>query len=163
MTESMEKNDLRATVEEYMKAHNALSLATERDGVPHAASVFYVSMKFDLYFLSSPTSRHGENLLYNPRVSATINEDYRNWLTIKGLQLEGRAEHIGGIFKNRRIALAYVQKFPDVADFLLAPEKLGRRIAQKVEGVHFYRLTPSRLFFLNNEEAFGHREELDLC
>lgn len=143
-----------------MKNHNTASLATQKDGIPHAATVFYINMGFDLYFISSPSSRHGENLSLNPRVSATINEDYFNWLTIKGIQLEGMVENMGGILKNLPIARAYVKKFPDVTDFILSPERLGQAIAQKVAKVKFHKLKPTRILFINNELGFGHRDEL---
>lgn len=158
----MEKEKLKVTILHYMENHQTVSLATERDGVPHAASVFYVNIGFELYFFSSPTSRHGENFIHNPKVSATINEDYSEWLSIKGIQMEGVVENVGGILKNPRLSKIYVRKFPGVADFLFSPKKLGEAIARKVAGVDFYRLTPWRIYFLNNELGFGHRDELIL-
>ncbi len=158
----MEQNELKQMILEYLESHHTVSLATERNGIPHAASVFYVSIDFTLYFLSSPTSRHGENLYLNPKVSATINEDYSNWLMIKGIQLEGRVDSMGGVLKNTRIAKAYVKKFPTVADFLFSPIKLGQAIASKVAKVQFYQLTCSKIYFINNELGFGRREELIL-
>jgi len=158
----MEPNELKEMILDYLKAHNTVSLATEKDGRPHAATVFYASIGLQLYFLSSPTSRHSENLSLNPRVSATINEDYSDWLAIKGIQMEGRVESVGGIVENGRIAKAYVKKFPGVADFLFSPRKLGQAIASKVAKVRFYRLVPAKIYFINNEIGFGQREELIL-
>ena len=158
----MESDKLKKMILDYLKSHNTVSLATVRDGIPHAATVFYASIGLKLYFLSSPTSRHGENLSLNPKVSATINEDYSDWLLIKGIQMEGLVECVGGIVENGRIAKAYVKKFPTVADFLFSPSKLGRAIASKVAKVRFYRLTPSKIYFINNEIGFGQREELIL-
>ena len=158
----MESNELKKLILDYLKSHNTVSLATEKDGTPHAATVFYVSTGFQLYFLSSPTSRHGENLSLNPKVSATINEDYSDWLLIKGIQMEGRVESVGGILENGRIAKTYIKKFPAVADFLFSPRKLGQAIASKVAKVRFYRLTPSKIYFIDNEIGFGQREELRL-
>jgi len=158
----MREHEVREAVLVYMRDHNTISLATEKGGIPHAATVFYVSIDFDIYFLSSPSSRHGENITHNPRVSGTINEDYSNWLTIKGIQLEGTVENIGGILKNRDIAKEYIRKFPNVADFLLSPQKLGISVARKVAKVKFYKLTPHKIYFINNELGFGHRDELDL-
>ena len=155
----MEKEELKKAILDYLRQHHTVSLATEREGVPHAATIFYVSIGFDLYFLSSPTSRHGENLSLNPRVSATINEDYDKWQMIKGLQLEGRVDNVGGILDNGRIAQAFVRKYPDVTDFLFSPRKLGQAIAQKVAKVRFYKLKPSRILFINNAIDFGKREE----
>ncbi len=156
----MEKKKLEETILKYMESHHTVSLATEKDGIPHAATVFFINMGFELYFFSSSTSRHGDNFSQNPVVSATINEDYSEWRDIKGIQMEGVVENIGGILKNPRISKEYVKKFPGVADFLFSPKKLGEAIAKKVAGVDFYRLKPSRIYFLNNELGFGHRDEL---
>ena len=78
----MEREALKKTIIAYMEIHNTLSLATEKDGAPHAATVFYVNTGFEIYFLSSPSTRHGEHLAHNPRVSATIDEDYSNWILV---------------------------------------------------------------------------------
>ncbi|MDP2644432.1 MAG: pyridoxamine 5'-phosphate oxidase family protein [Desulfobacterales bacterium] len=158
----MTEPELKNTILQYLEDCNTLSLATTRDGIAHAASVFYVNRGFHLYFLSSPTSRHGENISLNPQVSATINADYSAWDQIKGIQLEGRVHNVGGILENARVAAAYVKKFPGVADFLFSPEKLGRIIADKIGRVHFYHLEPRRVYFINNEAGFGHRDELVL-
>ncbi|MFC1815803.1 pyridoxamine 5'-phosphate oxidase family protein [Thermodesulfobacteriota bacterium] len=161
-TNKVEKNELKKTILAYMQSHHTVSLATERNGVPHAATVFYVNIGYQLYFLSSPTSRHAENLSHNPKVSATINEDYSKWQLIKGIQMEGRVESVGGILENGRIATAFLKKFPDVADFLISPRKLGQAIAQKVAKVKFYKLIPARIYFIDNAQGFGKRNELTL-
>jgi uncharacterized protein YhbP (UPF0306 family) len=157
----MEQAELRKVILDYLESHHTLSLATVGDGgVPHAASLFYVNRDLELYFVSSPASRHGLNLTHNAQVSATIAEDYACWRLIKGIQLEGRVKAVGGIWENGRLALSFVKKFPDVADFFSAPQKLGEKIFSKVEGVRFYKLIPSRVYFIDNERGFGHREEL---
>jgi len=79
--------ELRNKVVSYLQGHNAMSLATAHDGQAHAATVFYVNDHLDLYFISSPSSRHGQHLAANNHIAATVNEDYRNWNDIKGLQL----------------------------------------------------------------------------
>jgi len=153
---------LKRTVLDYIDQHHTASLATEMDRIPHAATVFYVNIGFDLYFLSSPSSRHGENFTRNPMVSATINEDYSDWLSIKGIQLEGQVELIGGIIENIKLAKEYVSKYPDVTDFLLSPKKLGPKVAQKISRVRFYRLISSVIYYIDNEKGFGSREKLVL-
>jgi uncharacterized protein YhbP (UPF0306 family) len=158
----MDEKDLKRLILQYLEYHNTVSLATEKEGLPHAATVFYVNIGFDLYFISSPASRHAQNFFHNHNVSATINEDYSNWLLIKGIQLEGQVESLGGILKNRGIAKTYVEKFPNVADFIFSPIKLGQAIAEKVAKVEFYKLMPFKIYFINNELGFGHRDELIL-
>ena len=107
----MDSDELGATILNYLESHNALSLATVDDDLPHAASVFYVNIGYDLFFISSPDSQHGRNLMTNSHVSATINEDYANWADIKGLQLKGRVEQIGGLTENKEIADDFKSKF----------------------------------------------------
>ncbi len=158
----MQNQRLEQKIIRYLETCNTISLATTVRGVPHAASVFYVNIGFNLYFLSNPDSRHGENLTKNPRVSGTVNEDYSNWLQIKGIQLEGRVECIGGILKHGRIVKAYIKKFPNVSDFLIFPHNLSHEIARKVSKVKFYQIWPSKIYFLDNSIGFGHREELDI-
>jgi len=159
---TIEKKKLEKIILNYMESHNTVSLATERDRIPHAATVFYINRGYKLFFLSSPSSRHGENMSNNPRVSATINEDYDSWMSIKGIQLEGLVKEIGGILKNRQIAKAYVKKYPGVEDFLFSPQNLDSVIAKRISKIRFYRLEPSRIYFLNNEWGFGQGEELEL-
>jgi uncharacterized protein YhbP (UPF0306 family) len=157
----MEKAELKNIILGYLESHHTLSLATVGDGgLPHAASLFYVNRELNVFFVSSPASRHGLNLTQNAQVSATIAEDYDCWRLIKGIQMEGSVKTVGGIWENGRLALSFVKKFPDVADFFSAPQKLGEKILSKVEGVRFYELTPSRIHFIDNERGFGQREEL---
>jgi uncharacterized protein YhbP (UPF0306 family) len=157
----MEEAELRKIILSYLESHHTLSLATVGDdGLPHAASLFYVNRGLTIHFVSSPASRHGLNLAQNAQVSATIAEDYDCWRLIKGIQMEGRAKTVGGIWENGRLALSFVKKFPDVADFFSAPQRLGEKIFSKVEGVKFYELLPSRIYFIDNEQGFGNREEL---
>lgn len=160
MEKCINRQDLEERILKYMADHNTISLATVTDRQPHAATVFYVSIGFELFFVSNPTSRHSINLERNPIVSGTINEDYSNWLKIKGIQLEGKVDCIGGIFENKRIVTAYIKKFPNVADFFVSPKKLGEAIARKVSKVRFYRIIPERIFFIDNATGFGDREEL---
>ena len=157
----MEEAELRKIILGYLESHHTLSLATVGDGgLPHAASLFYVNRGLDIFFVSSPASRHGLNLTLNAHVSVTIAEDYDRWRLIKGIQLEGKVKTVGGIWENSRLALSFVKKFPDVADFFSAPQMLGEKVFSKVEGVKFYELLPSRIYFIDNERGFGYREEL---
>jgi len=152
----MEKEKL---ILDYLQSHNTLALSTIGEGLPYGATVFYLNLGFSIYFLTDPASRHGRNMAGNPAVAATIDEDYGNWLDIKGIQLEGTVRAIGAIGENGQLALAYGKKFPGVKDFLLSPWKLDWSILQKITQVLFYELTPRRIYFINNAVSFGHRDE----
>jgi len=171
----------------YLAAHNAMSLATTAGTDLWAASVFYANDGFDLLFFSSPSSRHAQNLAQNPWAAATINKDYSDWREIQGIQLEGPVRRLSP----REIGPAlrtYLTKFPWVRDFMppladrvlalagkLPPleDAIWRRLAGedgtlrmviggRPVGACFYRLSPVRLYLLDNRAGFAHREELVL-
>jgi uncharacterized protein YhbP (UPF0306 family) len=156
-------DDLRARVLAYLAAHNTVSLATVADGRPWAATVFYANVGTDLYFLSEPKTRHCTNILASGVVAGTINEDYRDWQQIKGIQLEGRAAEVSGKVALARALAAYLRKYPFVKQFL-APGQLlqGVQIAGKAFDIRMWRLRPERLYYLDNARGFSAREELPL-
>ena len=90
----MIQTDRRDRALDYLAAHRVMNLATCGPDGPWVAAVFYVSDGFNLYFVSSPLSRHGRNLELHPEVAATVNEDYPGWREIKGVQLEGTAGQV---------------------------------------------------------------------
>ena len=73
-----------------------MTLATCAGDAPWAATVFFASDDLQLYFFSSPDSRHCQNLALNPKVAVTIQEDYHDWRKIKGIQLEGQVALVDG-------------------------------------------------------------------
>ena len=150
------ENGSRGRALRYLQQHHVVSLATSGIGGPWAAAVFYVNDGLTLYFLSSPTSRHCQNIAQDPRVAATIQEDYTEWAEIKGVQLEGLAINISGEDEAwaRRL---YGEKYPLVGMISQAPSAIVEALAR----VRWYRLVPQRVYFIDNSASFGHRDELD--
>ena len=147
----------RARALQYLCEHHVANLASSGSAGPWAAAVFYVNDRFDLYFLSSPTSRHCENIARDPRVAVTVQEDYSDWPKIKGLQLEGMASELSGDDENRARRL-YGQKYSLVGMISTAPSAIVKALAR----VRWYRVAPIRAYFVDNSVGFGHRDELDL-
>ncbi len=139
----------------YLHDHNVLTLATLGPEGPWAAAVFYVNNGLTLYFLSAPTTRHSLNIAAHPGVAATIHEDYDDWPAIKGIQLEGKAARLMGAEKEAAIA-HYGLKFPFVGNLANAPAE----VAQAMRRVSWYRVTPTRLYLIDNSLGLGHRDEI---
>ncbi len=146
---------LHAQALAYLREHRVVSLATQDAGGPWAAAVFYVNDGFTLYFLSAPTSRHSVNLARDPRVAATIQEDYRDWPQIKGVQLAGLVSELGGEQAGHARRL-YAARYPLIGAAGGAPAA----IAAALDRVRWYRLEPEQLYFIDNSVAFGHREQI---
>jgi uncharacterized protein len=150
--------DLRQQVLDYLKNHNTMTLATCNGDTPWAATVFFASDGLNLYFFSSPESRHCQNLVANGRVAVTVQEDYKDWRKIKGVQLEGRVELVDGIGAKAKALAVYALKFPDVIKLFTDPN--SGVLHKAFLKVKFYRVLPEKLFFIDNEQGFGKRQEL---
>jgi hypothetical protein len=139
---------------DYLEQHAVITLATHGSSGLWAAAVFYASEEFDIYFISAGYTRHGQNIADNRRAAGTIQEDYHDWAAIKGIQLEGSVELLSGHDKERAIII-YAQKYPLIqAD--------SGPIQAALEVMNWYRLTPERLYLVDNSKGFGHRDEVEL-
>ena len=159
----MADETLRDKVLAYLKEHNAMTVATVSEGQPWAAAVFYVhDGDLNLYFLSDPKSRHSQQLKKNPKVSVAVNEDYKDWREIKGIQLEGAAVKVTSPLEKAKALALYLSKFPFVKQFVASPLAMlsSMAIAGKPFAVEVYRVTPERLFYLDNRTGFSNRVQL---
>jgi len=147
--------DARDRALDYLAAHRVMTLATCGADGPWAAAVFYANDGFDLYFISSPVSRHGRHLAAQAAVAATVHEDYHDWREIKGIQLEGTVEQLAGAEEAGARKL-YGEKFPFVADPGSAPAAIAAAFAK----VRWYRLAAVRAYFVDNSAGFGHRDQV---
>lgn len=149
---------LKQQVLSYLETHNTMTLATCSGDAPWAATVFYASDDVRLYFFSVPDSRHCQNLAANPRVAVTVQEDYHDWQRIKGIQLEGTAILVDSIIEKAKAMAVYACKYPEVIKLFTNPA--SGMFYKAFLKVKFYSVVPQRLFFIDNEQGFGKRQEL---
>lgn len=163
MSELSAGRELRAETREYLARHNTVSLATTGPDGLWATTVFYVSLDLTLYYLSEPKTRHVQNLLLNPSVAATVNEDYHDWQQIKGIQMSAICEEVKGKRELARALAAYVRKYPFVAQFLSPGQLLrGMSVGGHALDVRLYHVRPTRMLYLDNERGFSSRQEVPL-
>ena len=144
---------VRQTALDYLEQHTVVTLATHGSQGLWAAALFYASEGFELVFISAGHTRHGRNLADNPRAAGTVQEDYHDWAAIKGIQLEGPVDLLTGREQEKAIAI-YAEKFPLIqAD--------SGPIQSALELMNWYRLSPERLYLVDNSKGFGHRDEID--
>ncbi len=148
---------LRTQVLAYLAAHTTLTLATVGPQGPWAAGLFYVNDGFDLYWLSDPATRHCQDIAADPRVAVAVQEDYRDWQRIQGVQMEGTAERLGRIDDAEDVMALYAAKFPFLANWRHPPDALAPSMA----AARVYRFSPQRVLFIDNTQAFGYRGEVE--
>src|SRR5918999_5789841 len=153
-------DDLKRQILSYLESHNTMTLATCAESSPWAATVFYASEDLRLYFFSVPQSRHCQNLAANPRVAVTIQEDYNDWRRIKGIQLEGKGLLVDSTLEKTKAMAVYARKYPEVIKLFTTP---GSGVFyQAFLKVKFYCVVPDKMYFIDNEQGFGKRQELEL-
>jgi uncharacterized protein YhbP (UPF0306 family) len=146
---------LPAAVDEFIARHHVMTLATQGADGPWAAALFYVRDGDDLIFLSSPGSRHCQNLLAAPGCAATIQSDTVNWRDIQGIQVEGRGRELS-VGELARAQQLYGERFPFIRPGIAPPA-----IVAALAKVRWYRLHIVRLYFIDNQRGFGQREQFD--
>ena len=147
-------DEVRLAALAYLAEHQVMTLATVGKNGVWAAAVFYSNDGFDLFFLSAGHTRHAQNLITNPRTAVTIQEDYKDWPQIKGIQVEGVVTQVRGAAVVRVIAL-YQKKYP----FLT---QASAPIRSALAGVNWYQLRPNRFYFIDNSKGLGHRDEIKM-
>jgi hypothetical protein len=147
--------DLRDLVQAYLRDHRTMTLATHDGEGPWAATVFYVNDGPRFYWLSKPTARHSKAIAVDPRVAATIQEDYPIGVPVQGVQMAGTAVELGRV-ESVKPGLLYAAKFPYLS--VDQPGELAALLAVS----RMYRFTPSRVYFIDNNKGIGHRDEIDL-
>jgi uncharacterized protein YhbP (UPF0306 family) len=152
--------ELETRVLAYMASHNTMTLGTCCGDVPWTATVFYVNDRFRLYFFSAPESRHCQNLSVNPRVAVTIQEDYREWQKIKGIQLEGTVTSLESVLERAKALTHYGRKYPEVINVFANPA--SGPLYQAFLKVKFYCVLAERICYIDNEQGFGKRQEFSV-
>jgi hypothetical protein len=97
----------------YIKANNILTVCTEQNGIPWAASCFYAFDKDAMAFfvLTSLETRHGAEMQNNNQVAGTISSQQVNVAKIRGLQFSGTALLLDGEPEKKGRSL-YYKRFP---------------------------------------------------
>ena len=137
---------------EYLKTQNHLNIATVTpENTPIVSTVAYASDdQAAVYFLTDIKTRKAQNILKNPNVAYTIDDDVLEWNTVKGIQMTGTAM----ILKEKEETEAAMQlimgKFPQFAEMPKDP---------KMEIV-FIKVVPKEAIFSDNTQGFGHRDTL---
>lgn len=150
----MAQAKLTDSVRAFLDAHSTATLAcADRDG-PWAAAVYYVRSDRDLFFFSSPESRHSIAFHRDPRAAAEVHAEAEDWRDLQGVQLSGRVEDVTDAAEKAKLVAAYLVKFP------FARNLLGAGADSLSERVRCFRLTPERLYFVDNRAGLGNRSEV---
>jgi uncharacterized protein YhbP (UPF0306 family) len=137
---------MKKSISNYLNQVRVMQLATSIDDQPWACTVHYFSDEdCNLYWVSTETREHSQNIARNPKVSAAIlvHENTPDEPYVIGISIAGKAELIGAYIPDQ-IGSAYIRK-------LGRNPSLLTDIANGKDPHKFYRLKPSRIVLFDSK------------
>lgn len=137
-------------------------LATEENNVPWTAPVYYVYLRPNFYFFSSPKARHIRQAAPDKMAAASIFIDSDRWQEIQGLQMNGSVSEVKKRSERMRAAARFLVKFPFARPFLHPDEAEPKATPSVAEKVRLYAFIPTEIHYVNNRLGFGKRFPVSL-
>ncbi len=142
--------ELKNKICEYLASHYYLNLATvSPQGNPMAHTLAYVSEEAVVYLATNKNTRKVQNIMQNPHVAYTVDEDEPDWFDMQALQVEGRASLITDEKELREVGEIMAAKFPIAADMPPDPD------------IVMIKIEPEVVYYLDYSIEFGHRESVN--
>jgi uncharacterized protein YhbP (UPF0306 family) len=142
---------LHAELKVFLSHHRSVTLAyNDADGIGACGLWYVFDDDLNLYYLSSPVTRHGRALLNGGDVAFTIHRDEQDWHAIQGLQGKGRCGPLPPA-QTPRIWRLYVQRYP----FVLQQFK---DIDAALKNTLFWQLKPTWMRLIDNTKGFGYKQ-----
>lgn len=140
---------VRTSIDDILGKNDLLTMATSREGNPHAATMFYAETgDLVLYVLTYPDSRHARHLQEDPSVALTVYSTDQKFTDEKqGLQLSGEAKLVEDGECGKALE-TYSEKFPGTEEFASDPSDV-----EDLES-SFYRIEIERVKVFD-EPRFG--------
>ncbi len=136
-----------ALLELFADCH-AFTLATAgAAGEPMAAAVYFAyNPQLEFYSLSTPDTQHGQKLARDPRTAVTLFPPSRAWQEIRGAQMRGTPQLVGGAQRERGWQVCRA-RIPLVGELRAA-----------LAGARLLLFRPNWACVVNNRKGFGHKE-----
>ncbi|HSX09618.1 MAG TPA: pyridoxamine 5'-phosphate oxidase family protein [Candidatus Saccharimonadales bacterium] len=150
--------DLKQRIKDYLSTSRVMQLATSSDNKPWACNVhFYADDELNIYWNSSQTRRHSQDIEQNPNVAITIkiHEDTPEEYYIIGLSAEGKASILTDE-EIKKIGPSYIKKLNK--EKTLVEDVLSGKNSSK-----FYLLKPEKFVIFDTKNNTGNpRQEFTL-
>lgn len=138
-------SDVKSDIKKYLDEAKMMQLATVRDDKPWVCNVWFASdNNLNIYWISSTTRRHSEEVKDNKHVAAAIcmvrepSESDRG-----GVQLEGTASEVTNPIELAKALKLYV------ARGIFTLDQVKKFIADVTKPHKFYKITPQRIVFFD--------------
>ncbi|MCD4703331.1 MAG: pyridoxamine 5'-phosphate oxidase family protein [Methanosarcinaceae archaeon] len=140
-------NETKNKIEHYLKEHNWLNLGTvDSEGKPMVHTMAYVSDGAVVYFGTSKQTHKVDDIVNNPNVAYTVDEDDVDVMTITGIQMQGKATQVTEQAEIEKFGMMMYEKYPFVKDMPETPDSI------------VFRVDPVEGYYLDYSKGFTHRD-----
>jgi len=131
----------------FLNSNNLMTLATANPK-PWVATVYYAYDRgFNLYFVSSPNSKHSHDIEKNKNVAIAIYDSHiKNSESKTGIQLQGSAQQIKGWERTSKMLQIWHKSAPGMEDVVNI-----KNMKEKVISSRVYKIEPRFIKFFNQK------------
>lgn len=130
--------DLKKLIKEYLQEAKMMQLATSVDDQPWVCNVWFATdEEMNIYWFSSLTRRHSDEVIKNPKVAAAIVLPQTPEDPPRGLQVEGTAEVLTREEDISKARSVYEER-------IFPKDTIDKFIAHTEKPHRFYRITPRK-------------------
>jgi nitroimidazol reductase NimA-like FMN-containing flavoprotein (pyridoxamine 5'-phosphate oxidase superfamily) len=142
-------DSVKSKIVHYLSTHAYLRLATvSEQNTPVVHTVAYVSAGDVVFFTTDRESRKAQNILRNPAVAYSVDENYHRITDIQGVQMEGKATLLTEPDQVRMATRMMIEKFPVMKDLPKNPALV------------FFKIEPTVGYFIDCTVEFGNRDRV---
>lgn len=152
----MPSNPTKKRFEELITQARVMTLATSGKNGPWAAPVYYLYRDKKFYFFSSPNAQHIQEGL-DQQCAAAVFSTHACVEKLEGLQMSGTVMRNKSEIRAAAVAGAYARRFGisfSGSDPLV--------FFQKTFQACLYVFAPDLIYYMDNRQGFGCREQVDL-
>ncbi|HIJ57021.1 MAG TPA: hypothetical protein HPQ03_12990 [Deltaproteobacteria bacterium] len=158
----LSKEELRKRTLNLLSEQATMTIATSGGPSPWAAPVYYVNIGYDIYFFSSPNSRHILESQTSKQAAVAVYAESRKWKEIRGVQISGTIQPLSPGRESAKAVAAYEKKFSFIREFFQGGQALDLKAFTEKFDVSFYRFTPDKIYYLDNRVDFSFRAEVPI-
>ena len=159
---NLSDDELTRRVSSLLREQSTMTLATADGSMAWAAPVYFVNIGYDFYFFSEPASRHIRESAASRQAAAAIFAEDSGWRGIRGVQMSGMVRAVRSGIKATRMITAYLKKFSFVRDFFQPRQRVTLEAFSNRFKSRFYCFSAHRIVYLDNQLAFGFRQEISV-
>lgn len=147
----MPKDRLKEKIEEFIKSHNTMALATGKDDWVRCTSLEYIYLNEMFYIITEGGLKY-QGLWQNKNISAAIYDAYHTMANLKGLQITGKA--------------AFVEIMSDEYQQVFSERHVSlKKLDQLTMNLYLIRISPVKYEMLNSDfkkDGFDTKQILEL-